>query len=224
MSTQFKLQFDQLEVAVVENDASSKRGLEQTLAELGCVVVWVAQNHDEARSFATEHLPDIVFVDLRLLRGTDDHRPGWYLIQDLHGLDPHVAIIVYSGTPVIDDIVVDAIRLGCSYVIKEDIWEQEQAVIAGALLAACTRSVLLSNEVTSSIASVTRKKTGGSMLTDRELDVLELVADSLTNQEIAERLVIGTSTVKTHISNILSKLGVKNRTKAADWYRQQYGG
>lgn len=218
-----KSTFDGVEVAIVEDEPSSLLGLSHILSELGCAIVWSARNHDEAREFFAAKLPGIVFVDLKLIRGTNDHRPGWRLVRDLRNRSPHIGIVIFSGTPVVDEIVLDAIHLGCSYVIKQDLWSRELDVITGALLAAQTRSVLLSNEVVGCIEGIVAKLKGSGLLTDRELDVLELVAEGLSNREIAESLVLGESTVKSHVSNVLSKLGVENRGKAADWYREHYG-
>jgi DNA-binding NarL/FixJ family response regulator len=215
--------FRNLRAAVVENEAPSLRGLVQTLTELGCEVLWTARDHDSAKDQAARCAPDVLFVDLKLLHGTNDYRPGWQLIRDVRGLDPKLAIIIFSGTPVVDEIVLEAIRMGCSYVVKEDLWGQEKELVAGALLAARTRSVLLSNEVASGIDVVVSKTKNAGLLTERELDVLELVADGLPNKEIAEKLFVGEATVKTHLSSILSKLNVPNRGRAAEWYRQHYG-
>ncbi|HEX3052148.1 MAG TPA: response regulator transcription factor [Aggregatilineaceae bacterium] len=225
MAAEFEMNFQQLPVAVVENEAPSLRGLTQTLTDLGCAVVWTAKDHESAQQQADSSLPDIMFVDLKLLHGAqaNDYRPGWNLIRHLRGIAPQTSIIIFSGTPVVDEIVLEAVRLGCSYVVKEDLWGQEKDLIAGALLAARTRSVLLSNEVTGILDTSGNKSKGNGTLTDRELDVLELVADGLSNKEIADKLFLGESTVKTHLSSILSKLGLASRGKAAEWYRQHYG-
>lgn len=62
-----------------------------------------------------------------------------------------------------------------------------------------------------------------SLLSETEMVILKLVAEGLSNKEIAKRQFVAVSTVKTHVSNILTKLEVDNRTKAAEWYHQQEG-
>lgn len=220
-----QLRFDGLEVAIVENEASSLRGLSMVLAQLGCRVVWTAKDDEEAKQTAQQQLPAVAFVDLRLHRGSDDYQPGWQLIQHLlqQGAGRPFSIIIYSSTPMTDEIVLEAIRLGCSYIVKEDLWDHETAVLAGALLAAQSGSVFLSNEVASGLEMLVGQLERPSLLSETETAVLKLVADGLSNKEIAKRQFVAVSTIKTHVSNILAKLQVDNRTKAAEWYRQRFG-
>jgi DNA-binding NarL/FixJ family response regulator len=225
MSKNLEFDFGRFNVAIVENEPASLRGLMLTLEQIGCVLAWTAKNDHEAMEHIRTDVPDVVFVDLKLLRGSDDYEPGWQLIQHLRqrGEGRNFAIVICSGTPVVDKIVLEAIRLGCSYVVKEDLWGHEQAVIAGALLAARSGSVFLSNEVASGLEILVTRTTEPQLLSPKELEVLSLIASGYSNDEIARRLVVTVATVKTHVSNILSKLSVDNRGKAAEWYRQNYG-
>jgi DNA-binding NarL/FixJ family response regulator len=113
--------------------------------------------------------------------------------------------------------------LGCSYVVKQDLWEKEQAILAGALLAAQSGSVFLSREVTGVLEMVTMQARTADLLSPKELEVLALVADGLTNQDIANKQFLSIATIKTHVSRILAKLELDNRVQAAEWYRQHYG-
>lgn len=225
MSTDFELRFNNLEVAIIENEPPSLRGLTYSLEQLGCRVAWAARDDEEAIGMARTHLPDLVFVDLRLLKSSDDYEAGWQLIKHLRqrGEARPFAIIIYSGTPIVDDIVLEAIRLGCSYVVKEDLWGHEPEILAGALLAARSGSVFLSNEVATSLETIVGHMQARDVLSPKELEVLGLVADGLSNQEIATQQVLAVTTIKTHVSRILAKLNVDNRGKAAEWYRQHYG-
>lgn len=225
MSNVLEIDFGNLAVAIVENEPASLRGLMLTLSNLGCAIAWTARNDQDAIEQASQGLPDAVFVDLKLLRGSDDYEPGWELIKYLRqqGEGRNFATIICSGTPVVDKIVLEAIRLGCSYVVKEDLWGNEREIIAGALLAARSGSVFLSNEVSTGLESLVGHSKGTQLLSAKEMEVLELIANGYSNEEIARRLVVAISTVKTHVSGILSKLNVDNRGKAADWYRQNYG-
>lgn len=225
MADELEIRFTNLTVGIVENEPPSLRGLSYSLEQLGCTVVWAARDDDEAKRLAAANLPEVVFVDLRLLKGSNDYQPGWELIKYLRqrGAGRPFAIIIFSGTPIVDEIVLEAVRLGCSYVVKEDLWGHEQAITAAALLAARSGSVLLSNEVAGGMETIVSRMQSRDVLSPKELEVLKLVTDGLSNQEIADRQFVAVTTVKTHVSRILSKLDVDNRGKAADWYRQNYG-
>ena len=219
------IQFNGLEVAIIENEPQSLRGLMHVLQQMGCEIVWTARSDEEALAAASSHLPSVVFSDLRLMRGSDDYQPGWQLIKHLYqqGSGRRFAVIIYSSTPMTDEIVLEAIRLGCSYIVKEDLWDYERDVLASAILAARSGSVMLSNEVASGLETIVNRIQSVTLLSDKELMILKLVADGLSNKEIAKRQFLAISTVKTHVSNILAKLQVDNRGKAAEWYRQQHG-
>lgn len=217
--------FDNLEVAIVENVPAFLRGLINCLEQLGCKIVWAVKSDEEAMEVAKTSLPGIVFIDLRLLRSID-YEDGWQLIKHLRERSMgRTSIIIYSGIPIVDEIVLEAIRLGCSYVVKEDLVNHEKEMITGALMAAISGSVFLSQEVATSIEIIVRRLKGQSLdlLSDKELEVLRLIADGLSNQEIADTLTLALSTIKTHVSKILTKLDVINRGRAAEWYRQNYG-
>jgi DNA-binding NarL/FixJ family response regulator len=217
--------FRDLEVAIVENEPPSLRGLRYSLEQLGCRVAWAARDDEEALTMVRSSLPEVVFVDLRLAKGSNDHEPGWQLIKSLRqrGTGRPFTIIIYSGTPVVDEIVLEAVRLGCSYVVKEDLWGHEQEIVLGALLAARSGSVFLSNEVSTGLETIINQMKNRDLLSPKELEVVRLIADGLSNQEIATKLVLAVTTIKTHVSRILTKLEVDNRGKAAEWYRQHYG-
>lgn len=225
MLSESDFKFHDLAVAIVENDPASLRGLRYSLEQLGCQIAWVARDDEEAMIQAKSSLPEVIFVDLRLLKGSDEYDSGWQLIKSLRqwGVGRPFTIIIYSGTPIVDQIVLEAVRLGCSYVVKEDLWGHEQEIVLGALLAARSGSVFLSNEVATSLETIVNQMKNRDMLSPKELEVVRFIADGLSNQEIATRLVLSVTTIKTHVGRILAKLDVDNRGKAAEWYRQHYG-
>lgn len=225
MLSESDFKFHDLEVAIVENDPASLRGLRYSLEQLGCQIVWAARDDEEAMLQAKSSLPEVIFVDLRLHKGSDEYDSGWQLIKSLRqrGVGRPFTIIIYSGTPVVDQIVLEAVRLGCSYVVKEDLWGHEQEIVLGALLAARSGSVFLSNEVAISLETIVNQMKNRDTLSPKELEVARFIADGLSNQEIATRLVLSVTTIKTHVGRILTKLEVDNRGKAAEWYRQHYG-
>lgn len=225
MLSESDFKFHDLEVAIVENDPASLRGLRYSLEQLGCQIAWAARDDEEAMLQAKSSLPEVIFVDLRLHKGSDEYDSGWQLIKSLRqrGVGRPFTIIIYSGTPVVDQIVLEAVRLGCSYVVKEDLWGHEQEIVLGALLAARSGSVFLSNEVAISLETIVNQMKNRDTLSPKELEVVRFIADGLSNQEIATRLVLSVTTIKTHVGRILTKLEVDNRGKAAEWFRQHYG-
>jgi two-component system, NarL family, response regulator LiaR len=216
--------FHDLPIAIVENESIALTGLRYHLEQLGCHIVWTARDDEEARQKSADELPNILFVDLKLQHSAD-YQPGWQLIKELRerGKGQAVAIIIFSSAPVVDEIVLEAVRFGCSYVVKQDLWEKEQEILTGALLAAQSGSVFLSREVTGVLEMVATQAQTADLLSPKELEVLALVADGLTNQDIANKQFLSIATIKTHVSRILSKLEVDNRVQASEWYRQHYG-
>jgi len=158
--SEIEIQLNGLEVAVVEDEPMGLEGLIQILQKLGCNVVWTAKNYEDAEEKAQSYLPNVVFVDLKLLRGTNDYETGWQLVKALRGRDSRISVIICSSTPVVDNIVLEAIHLGCPYIVKQDLWQQEQTVVASALLAAHSKSVTLSNEVAGAIQGIVSKIRG----------------------------------------------------------------
>ena len=213
-----------LQVAIVENQPLALTGLKYHLQQLGCHILWTAHDDNEAREKAQDDLPDVIFVDLRLHQDNNDYQSGWQLAKELRerGKGSPVSIIIFSGSPVIDEIVMEAVRLGHSYIVKEDLWEQEEAILTSALLAATSRSVLLSKEVSGVLDMLMGNVQTADLLSPKELEVLALVAEGHSNQDIANKMFLTLATIKTHVSHILSKLEVDNRVQAADWYRQYY--
>lgn len=219
-----QISFPGLKVGIVENDWNNMRGLEASLAAMGCEIIWKARNEEEAQAEAAKQLPQVAFVDLRLHAGSNghDHQPGWELIKHFYKQKQGkpFAAIIYTGTPMTDSIALEAIRMGCSYIVKEDLWEKDTLVLASALLAALSNSVMLSHEVATELETIVNQLETSNLLSEREWDILALVADGLTNNQIAKRKFIEVSTVKSHVSSILGKLKMDTRGKAAEWYRQ----
>lgn len=219
--TEAAVNFAGLKVAIIENEYTSMQGLKNILEKCGCHVVWTARNEDETLSAFAEQKPRVAFVDLRL----EEPSSGWELIKQLGERSPRneLGLIIYSSAPVNSDIVLEAIRKGCSYIIKEDMIDREEAhaLISAALKAAISRSVILSSEVASSLESVIISQNVDQLLTEKEWEVLRLLSEGLSNREIAKRQFVAISTVKTQVSSVLSKLELRNRVQAAEWYRKQ---
>jgi len=153
--------------------------------------------------------PDVVLMDLLMPSGSD----GIEATRRLREAAPQVRVVVLTSSA--DDArVIAALRAGAiGYVFKE----AEPELLLGAVRSAAQgRAVLDPAIATAVLHGLHAAPTGrGAALTARELDVLRLPTRGLVNKQIAEALAIGEETAKTHVGNILAKLGVAHRTEAA---------
>nr|WP_202516223.1 MULTISPECIES: response regulator transcription factor [unclassified Streptomyces] len=197
---------------LVDDHQVVRRGL-RTFLEVQDDIEVVGEAADGAEGVdrAEELRPDIVLMDVKM-PGLD----GIGALRRLRELgNPARVLIVTSFTE--QRTVVPALRAGaCGYVYKD----VDPDALAGAIRSVHAGHVLLQPEVAEALLS--QEVTGGgqgrgSALTDREREVLALIADGRSNREIARALVLSEKTVKTHVSNILMKLDLADRTQAALW-------
>jgi DNA-binding NarL/FixJ family response regulator len=177
-------------------------------------VVGDAANGEEAVRVCRREHPDVVLMDVRMpvMDGIEATRQLAAEGQDA----PRVLVLTTFD---LDGYVYDALRAGASGFLLKDVtasalFEAVRVVAAGeALLAPAVTRVLISEFVRLRPASTQSLDRLGE-LTPRETEVLRLVAEGLSNGEIAARLVVSDETVKTHVSRLLMKLGVRDRTQA----------
>lgn len=201
-------------VVVVDDQTVVREGLVLLLGLLpGTEVVASAGDGAEAVRLVAEHAPDVVLMDLRMPRvdGVEATR----LITELHPGTAVVVLTTYS-----DDVsVLAALKAGARGYLTKDADAEEIAralteVRAGATsLGRAARERLVAAAVSGPPA---RSRPTGlpDGLTAREGEVLTLIAEGHSNSEIARRLTIGESTVKTHINNLFAKAGVRDRAQA----------
>ncbi|GAA3962319.1 MadR family response regulator transcription factor [Gordonia caeni] len=199
-----------IRTVLVDDHALLREGLRAVLERHdGIAVVGEAGSFDAALAEVAHTRPDVVVVDLKLTAGTDYE--GMRLISELTRWDPQPAILVLT-TFLDDDLVVRAVRAGArGYVVKDvDTTELVRAIraLAGGGSAFDPRSSTIVMRTMSGERNVSAE------LTDREREVLRLLADGLSNAAIGRRLYISESTVKFHIRNLIRKLGVTKRTDA----------
>ncbi|MFE4454375.1 response regulator [Streptomyces sp. NPDC056796] len=201
-----------IRVLLVDDHQVVRRGL-RTFLEVQDDIEVVGEASDGAEGIARaeELRPDVVLMDIKM--------PGTDGIEALRGLrkleNPARVLIVTSFTE--QRTVVPALRAGASGYVYKDV---DPDALAGAIRSVHAGHVLLQPEVAGALLAQddTSGGTGrGSTLTEREREVLGLIADGRSNREIARALVLSEKTVKTHVSNILMKLDLSDRTQAALW-------
>lgn len=201
-------------VLLVDDHAMVRQGVRAFLeTQPDITVVAEAASGEEAVREAAEHAPDVTLMDL-IMPGTD----GVEATRRLKDRSPRTRVVVLTSYHD-DEHIFPAIRAGAlSYVLKE-VGPEE---LAGAVRKAAAGEAVLHPRVA---ARVVRELHGAGdasgapnayrELSDRELEVLRLIADGLANAEIAARLYVSEKTVKSHVGNILSKLHLADRTQAA---------
>jgi DNA-binding NarL/FixJ family response regulator len=181
-------------------------------------VVGLAANGEEAIAFAETLEPDVVLMDLRM-PGTD----GVAATEAIRTRFPSVQVVVLT-TYADDDSVIAALSAGaCGYLTKdagrEDIRRALEAAAAGqSVLDPAVQASLLR----AAQRNPTKPTTLPDDLTEREAEVLVLIAEGLSNSEIAERLFVAETTVKTHINRIFAKTASRDRVQAAS-YAHRHG-
>ncbi|MEV0736448.1 response regulator transcription factor [Streptomyces sp. NPDC050549] len=185
-------------------------GLLATQADF--TVVGTAPDGAEAVRVCREHLPDVVLMDVRM-----PVMDGIEATARLQGPDaPRVLVLTTFD---LDEHVYDALTAGASGFLLKDVtaerlFDAVRVVAAGEALLAPAITRRLISEFARQRPRTALVRTALDALTPRETDVLRLLAEGLSNPELAVRLHVGEETVKTHVSRILSKLGLRDRTQA----------
>ena len=201
-----------ISVLIVDDHAVVRDGIAGYLnTQPDIIVVGQAASGAEALELVEQHVPDVVLMDL-VMPGMD----GISATAHLKRLSPRTQVVILTSFHE-DQHIFPAIQAGAlSYVLK-DIGPNE---LINTIRAAARGDATLHPEVTRRLMQQVRAdsadvETPLAELTQREQEVLFLIAEGLNNAAIAEQLVIGHQTVKGHVSNILSKLGLADRTQAA---------
>lgn len=212
-----------MKVLIVDDDALVAQSLSTILSgEDDVEVVGLGRSGPEAIEKYRELKPDILLMDIQMPGGDGLSAAERILAGDV------AARIVFLTTFSDDEYIVRALRMGSrGYLIKQDV-----AQIAPALRSVMAGVCVLEGEVLERSATMrlsARPEPGGpqnkplrgtvfAALTDREYEVVEAVAEGLDNAEVAARLFMSEGTVRNHISSILAKLGLRNRTQVAVMY------
>jgi DNA-binding NarL/FixJ family response regulator len=197
-------------VLVADDDALVRRVVARVLAKDGCAVVAEAADRVGLLSLASHHQPDVVVVDIGRLAFGDG------LIRELAKLspDPGVSVLVLT-TCNEESLVLRALADGASgYLLKETGTETLGAAVHAVAAGHVVLSPHLTRTVVDTAGSLIMNDSAFRELTRSERLVLEMVAEGMTTVQIARRLSVAPSTVKSHVSHLLGKLDVQDRVQA----------
>jgi DNA-binding NarL/FixJ family response regulator len=206
---------DTIRVLICDDHALFRRGLVMVLeSEEGVDVVAEAEDGEDAVRKAEEFAPDVVLMDVRMPKVS-----GIEATRSIADVVPTAKILMLTVSDEEEDLY-EAIKAGATgYLLKEISIEE----VAGAIRAVVTGQSLISPSMASKLLNEfntlakradERTSVPSPRLTDRELEVLKLVAQGMSNREIATELYISENTVKNHVRNILEKLHLHSRMEA----------
>lgn len=208
-------------VLIADDQPLVRAGLTALLgAEPDLEVVGAAADGDEAVRLARELVPDVVCLDVRM-----PGRDGISVARELAGADPAVPVLVLT-TFDLDDYVFGALEAGAAGFLLKD--AEPETIVHAVRQVAAGRGTLdqtLTHRVLREFAERRRLQPvslqrGADLLTGRERDILLLLAQGMSNEEIAAQLVVEVSTVKSHLARMMPKLGVRSRLQAVVWAYQ----
>ena len=212
-----------IRVLIADDQSLVRAGLTALLGAAADIeVVGAAIDGDQAVTMAHDLQPDVACVDVRM-----PGRDGISVTRELAGPEaaPPIPVLILT-TFAIDDYVFSALEAGASGFMLKD---SEPDDIIAAVRSVAAGNGTLDGSLTRSVISefARRRQTqpvsvahGSDVLSPRELDILLLLAQGMSNEEIARELVLEVSTVKSHVSRMLPKIGVRSRLQAVVWAYQ----
>ena len=198
-----------IRVLIADDQPLMRTGFKTVLEATGQIqVVAEADDGQQAIDAAHEHHPDVILMDIRM--------PGLDGIEATRRLPRHKVLVLTTFG--LDEYIVEALRAGASGFLTKDVPRQE---LVAAVKAVGNGDAVLGPKVTRQLLDrvahrlpQTTPNATLAELTDREREVLNLIAGGLSNQEIARALVVAEPTAKRHVSNLLGKLGLRDRVQA----------
>lgn len=198
-----------MRIVIVDDDPLVRMGLKAIVgSEAGWDVVAEAGDGREALAVVNEHRPDVVLMDIRM-----PHMDGLEATREITAGASGAKVIVLT-TFEVDEYVFEAMRAGASGFVLKRVPPAE--LIEAVRVVASGESMLFPSSTRRVIERFAAPSNSAEMpdLTEREGDVLRLLARGLSNGEIAADLFVSVETVKSHVASILMKLGVRDRTQA----------
>lgn len=200
-----------IRIMLVDDHKMVREGLKIYLSmEDDIEIVGEAENGAAAAEMAASLQPDVILMDLMMpvadgIEGT----------KRCLAASPSSRVIMLTSMPD-DERVVPAIKAGAlSYILKDVSADELAAAIRNAASGRPTLHPMAAQRMMQELSAPPRQKSGVDEISPREMEVLQLIAQGLSNKEIGERLFIGERTVKTHVSHLLEKLQLQDRTQLA---------
>ena len=202
---------DTIRILIADDHAVVRRGLKTLInSEPGMELIDEAADGVEAIEKAQALQPDVILLDLVM-----PHKDGLEAIVEIKKENPDARILVLTSFAD-DDKVFTAIKAGAlGYLLKDSSPEELLDAIRDIYRGESSLPPAIARKLIRELSRPSELPSSEESLTGREVDILKLVAQGLTNQEIADKLMISEWTVRTHVRNILSKLHLANRTQAA---------
>ena len=209
---------ERIRILIADDHAVVRHGLRALIAtEPDLELVGEAADGVEAVELTAQLRPDVILMDMAMPRKT-----GLEAIYDIKRDDPQARVLVLTSFAE-DDHIFPAIKAGATgYLLKDAAPRELLQAIRDVERGEVSLHPTIARKLVGELKRPPDLPPAEEQLTEREVQVLGLVARGLSNQEIADQLVIGERTVRTHVSNILGKLHLANRTQAA-LYAQREG-
>jgi NarL family two-component system response regulator LiaR len=200
-----------IRVLVVDDHAIIRKGVKAVLDLVPDIeLVGEAENGKQAVRSALELRPDVILMDLMM-----PEMDGIASIREIRAQRPETRILVLTNFAG-EDMIFPAIKAGAmGYHLKDSSPEALVEAIRQVFNGESSLHPLIAKKVLEELSASSEQKLSSEPLTQRELEVLRLIAQGYDNKEIAEQLVVSDATVRTHVSNILAKLHLASRTQAA---------
>lgn len=196
-----------MNIIIVDNDHLVVSSLKTIISASEINVLAVGYSGIEAIELYKKHKPDIILMDIQM-----EKMNGIEASKEILKFDPNAKILLIT-TFQDDKYISESLSLGCKgYILKQNI-----KGIIPAINAVYSGNHVFDSKIVTNIRHG-RKKNINANLTDREFDVLLLVAEGLNNKEIAEKLCLSEGTVRNYISSMLEKLSLRDRTQLAIYY------
>lgn len=201
---------DEIRMLVVDDHSIVREGLCAMLeSKPGIRVIGDAADGHEAVQKAIDLLPDVILMDIKM-----PHKDGISAIYDIIKLQPEARILVLSSFSE-EDQIMESLRAGArGYILKDAKPDELVQAIYKVYAGEAPLNPLVARHIISNLNLKLESRLVGRM-TRRELEVLDLVVKGLSNDEIGKRLDISSRTVATHVSNMIRKVHVENRTQLA---------